>query len=316
MSAPRRGAGSAGRSSLSYFEPARSYASAFVLLLILGIGFFVDMTTGGALVHIYAWVVAITLVVGIDIIAIRTARELRSIAVTADELRVGDAVIARTRVLAVEREVDPMLPVLGQSVREGLSRGTPGLALRLVDGPTILVPTRHPEQLAAALEVASVAPEVRPAAVEDLAQVAEIDRRAATLFRVSGIDLPDIPFPADELHQAKAIFVAGHPAVGYIHVDEVDGLAHVAGLAVLPGSMRRGLGTQLLEAASTWAKAHRYPAITLITYADISWNGPFYAARGFVRVADLTPELTELRDWERAVGLDALGPRIVMRREL
>jgi len=33
-------------------------------------------------------------------------------------------------------------------------------------------------------------------------------------------------------------------------------------------------------------------------------------------IDDITPELVELRDWERAVGLDTLGRRVVMRREL
>ena len=79
--------------------------------------------------------------------------------------------------------------------------------------------------------------------------------------------------------------------------------------------MRRGVGSALLEAACTWARAAGYPAITLITFADVPWNAPFYAARGFAETAS-TPEIAELRDWERAVGLDAVGRRIVMRRDL
>ena len=59
---------------------------------------------------------------------------------------------------------------------------------------------------------------------------------------------------------------------------------------------------------------YSYSAITLTTYADVPWNAPFYAGRGLVEIAELTPELAELRDWERTVGLDELGPRIVMRR--
>jgi GNAT superfamily N-acetyltransferase len=154
--------------------------------------------------------------------------------------------------------------------------------------------------------------------MDELAGLAEIDARAATLFRVAGVDLPEMPFPADALHEAVAIFVADRPPVGYVRVDEVDGLAHVAGLAVIPGSMRRGVGSALLEAACAWATERGYPAITVITFADVPWNAPFYASCGFTVVpADaITPELAELRDWERAVGLDALGPRVVMRREL
>jgi hypothetical protein len=54
----------------------------------------------------------------------------------------------------------------------------------------------------------------------------------------------------------------------------------------------------------------------LCTYAEIPWNGPYYASRGFVETDEVTPGLAELRAWERDVGLDALGRRCVMRREL
>ena len=91
--------------------------------------------------------------------------------------------------------------------------------------------------------------EVRPADDGDLALVPEIDDRADTVFRMAGYDLPDIAFDEGDLAQAKAVFVAGRPTVGYVAVNEVDGLAHVAQLAVLPGAMRQGVGTRLLDRA-------------------------------------------------------------------
>ena len=71
-----------------------------------------------------------------------------------------------------------------------------------------------------------------------------------------------------------------------------------------------------LEAACDWAAAEEFRAITLITFADVAWNAPFYAARGFTVVDDITPGLAALRQKERTVGLDAVGTRVVMRREL
>ena len=53
-----------------------------------------------------------------------------------------------------------------------------------------------------------------------------------------------------------------------------------------------------------------------ITFADVAWNAPFYAARGFTVVDDITPGLAALRQKERTVGLDGVGTRVVMRREL
>jgi GNAT superfamily N-acetyltransferase len=144
----------------------------------------------------------------------------------------------------------------------------------------------------------------------------EIDERAETLFGAAGMTLPRVTMPAGRAAAAKALFVHGRPPVGFVRVDEVDGLAHVEQLSVLPAQMRRGLGTALLGAACDWAVEQGYPAVTLITYADVAWNGPFYAARGFTETDQITPGLAELRDWERSVGLDEVGRRIVMRREL
>jgi hypothetical protein len=72
----------------------------------------------------------------------------------------------------------------------------------------------------------------------------------------------------------------------------------------------------LLDAACAWARTAGYRAVTLTTYAEVAWNAPFYAERGFVELTSLTPALAELRDWERDIGLDAVGRRVAMRRDL
>jgi GNAT superfamily N-acetyltransferase len=298
-----------------YHEPARSYVTAWALFGLLLVGYVLDLAFGGGLPHTWGWLLAVVLVVGIDVLATHAARVRRSITVTPTELRVGEHALPCESIIAIV-DVDPSLPVLGQAVREGLSRGTPGLAVRLVGGDVLVVPTRHPDRLAAALDVSFELPVIRIAEPDELAAVPEIERRAEVLFRVAGIHLPPGWTTVDELHQAKAVFVVGRPPVGVVQVEEVDAVAHVDLLAVLPGRMREGLGTALLEAACSWAAAGGYPAITIITFADVAWNAPFYAARGFAVIDDITPELVELRDWERAVGLDTLGRRVVMRREL
>jgi GNAT superfamily N-acetyltransferase len=311
-----------------YIEPARSYTTARALFVLLVAGFVLDVALGGGWSHVWAWLLAVVLVVGIAVLATRAARAMRSITVTAAEVRVGEHALPRARIagLSPGAEADPTRPVLGQSVREGLPRNVPGLALQLVGGDVLLVPTRYPEQLAAALGLAvdggpgdePEAAEIRLAEPDDLALLDEIDTRAESLFRVSGLDLPDLPFPEEHLVDAKAILVVGRPAVGFIWIDEVDGVAHVEELAVLPGHMRAGLGSALLAAACEWAHAAGYPAITLTTYRDVAWNAPFYSRRGFVTLAadDLTPELAAVREWERAAGLDDVGSRVAMRREL
>jgi GNAT superfamily N-acetyltransferase len=304
-------------SARRYVEPARTYASSLVLLGLLVVGFLVDLFVfGGGAVHVLGWALAAVLVVGVDALIVHAARSLRSIVVTDDELRVGEDALPRTEIVGVRVGYEDDLPVIGRGRHEGLPRGTAGVTLQLADSDSVVVATRHPQRLAEVLGAEDVAPEIRLAQPADLEQLPEIDERAESLFRVAGMDLPFVPFPVDELHESHAVFVAGRPPIAFVQVDEVDGVAHVQELAVLPSHMRQGLGSALLERACAWARDAGYPAITLTTYADVAWNAPFYAARGFVEVHELTPELAELRDWERDIGLDAAGRRVVMRRDL
>jgi len=299
-----------------YVEPARTYVTSAALLLVLLVGFVVDLALGGGKTHALAWALAALIVVGADALTVYAARSLRSIIVTDTELRVGEEAVDRTEIVAVENDPNADARVLGRRHGEGVPRGTVGLLVRLRDGSRVAVPTRDPKRLVAALDVSEARTFVRRADTEDLPLLPEIDERADLLFRVFGVDLPQIPVVADAMNDAKAIFVVGHPPIGYVQVDEVDGLAHVQEIAVLPSHMRQGLGTALLDAACAWAREHDYRAITLCTYAEVPWNGPFYSRRGFVELEDLTPGLVELRDWERDIGLDERGRRFVMRRQL
>lgn len=304
--------------TVRYREPGRSYVSTAAAAVVIVVGFVVDLLIGGGVDHAIGWGIAFVLVVGIDALVVHAARSVRSVLVTDTELRVGDAGVDCADIAGAEYGTDDGedTPVLGRRPGEGLPRGTAALTLRMRDGSRLAVPTRYPDRLAAVLGSALHVPEVRPADPDELPLLSEIDERAESLFHVAGIELPVLPFAADGLADAKAVFVHGRPPVGFVQLDEVDGLAHVSELAVLPGQMRRGLGSGLLEAACDWARERGYPAITLTTFAEVPWNGPFYAARGFAETEDAGPEMKEIRDWEVAIGLDAAGRRVIMRREL
>lgn len=300
-----------------YVEPARTYLSSGVLLAAVIAGFLIDLLViGGGRAHAVAWIGGGVLVVGVDALITHAARQLRSIVVTDDELRVGEESVPRNEILGIDLGDTENAPLLGRRYGEGLPRGTAALTLALADGRKVAVATRRPQRLAEVLGAAAVVPQVRRALPRDLDHLPEIDRRADSLFRVAGMDLPELPFPLDGLHESRAVFVAGDPPVGFVQLDEIDGNAHVQELAVLPSHMRQGLGSSLLDAACDWARTNGYSAITLTTYAEVAWNAPFYESRGFVELTELTPELVEIRDWERDVGLDAIGRRIAMRREL
>jgi GNAT superfamily N-acetyltransferase len=306
----------------TYAEPARSYAGLWIIVALFAAGFGVDAVLGGAVAHLLGWAIAFAIVAGAGLLLLYAVRATRSLRLTGTELRVGDEVVARADIVAVASDVDETdLPVLGWP--NGRPRGVHAVVLRLADGRDLLVPTRFPERLSAALGVGAVdgaldgaRQEVRAAARSELPLLAELDKRAEAVFRAAGYALPDLPLRDEDVARARAVFVAGRPPVGFVLVHEVDGLAHVDEIAVLPRWMRQGIGGRLLERACEWARTHDYPAITLITYADVPWNAPFYRTHGFAELTELTPGLVALREEEAQLGLDALGRRIVMRREL
>jgi GNAT superfamily N-acetyltransferase len=159
---------------------------------------------------------------------------------------------------------------------------------------------------------------VRPARADELALLPGLEAAADGLFD----DLGRGPLPPaaelDELLDAHRVLVAGTPPVGFARLELVDGHAHLEQLSVHPAHGRRGVGGSLLRAACQWAADEGHSIITLCTFADVPWNGPFYARHGFAAVpdAELTPGLLALRQREHELGLDALGRRTVMIKTL
>ncbi len=159
-------------------------------------------------------------------------------------------------------------------------------------------------------------PAIRPAVGNDLPRLVEVEVAADKLFEVAGYGATPGPAGIDELVAAPLLLVAGEPPIGYVRVEIVDGQAHIEGLSVRPTSMRQGVGTALVSAACDWASAQGFSSVTLCTFADVPWNGPFYAGLGFREQAVLSPGLQALRRHEAELGLDGMGRRCVMRRHL
>jgi GNAT superfamily N-acetyltransferase len=159
-------------------------------------------------------------------------------------------------------------------------------------------------------------PAVRPADTADYQLLPAVEAASDTLITALGIDLPPGVASAEQFAGAECVLVAGDPPVGFARIDLVDGLAHLEQLSVHPDAARRGIGTALLIAAIEWARQRNHPAMTLSTYRDVPFNGPFYARHGFTELTDLTPTLAQLRKHEQQLGLDAGGVRVVLRRTL
>lgn len=157
---------------------------------------------------------------------------------------------------------------------------------------------------------------VRPARPDELAELIEVEQAADQLFPLAGYGQVPPPATLAELRAAPGLLVSGDPPAGYARIEVVDDRAHLEGLSVRPRYMRQGRGTDLVRAACEWAAVHGFDELTLCTFAEVPWNGPFYAGLGFVELTELTPGLRALREAERAIGLDALGRRVVLVRAL
>ena len=196
---------------------------------------------------------------------------------------------------------------------------------------------------------------IRPATTADAPALRAIERAAGEAFRAIGLDVvaDDEPPPAAVLAAyatAGLAFVAeratersaggasigtersaggasigtersaggastGTEPVGYLLTEIVDGCAHVEQVSVLPRMRGRRIGGGLVEHLAGWARDRRLPALTLTTYRDVPWNGPYWVRLGFRELIELPPGLRAIRDAETARGLD-VWPRLAMRREL
>jgi len=143
-----------------------------------------------------------------------------------------------------------------------------------------------------------------------------IEFAADRLFESVGIGPFTNDDAEDHFDRAALVLVVGEPPMGFVCVELVDALPHIWQLSVYPDHARQGLGRLLIEATSAWAASEGFEAITLTTYRDVPWNGPFYESLGFVEMGDLTPELSAIREHERAIGDDDFGPRVAMRLPL
>lgn len=139
--------------------------------------------------------------------------------------------------------------------------------------------------------------------------------------RVEILGLPPIAkplFARTLLEDGVVIGVADGHDVGFGMFERLpDGVAHLHQLSVLPKAGRRGFGAQILDHLVAHATALGCSAMTLITYADVPWNRPFYERRGFVVLdADALPNHIEahLRE-EWLAGID-LSQRVAMARRL
>jgi GNAT superfamily N-acetyltransferase len=156
--------------------------------------------------------------------------------------------------------------------------------------------------------------EVRPAQPEELAALPEVERLADTRFDPLGIGPLPPPGTVEELRHAMVVLVTGDPPIGFARIDHLQDGAHLEQLSVHPDHGQHGTGRALLQAACQWVQAAGYDALTLATYRDIPWNGPFYASEGFVECGSADEWYAERGFPPEEPVLSQFGTRVIMRR--
>lgn len=166
---------------------------------------------------------------------------------------------------------------------------------------------------------------IRPSRETDLPLISAVEKSGDAQFKAVGMDLvADAPVPDPEdfgdSHRAGRLLVAVTGAdalVGFVRIEIVDNTAHVEQVSVHPDHQGRGVGSALLQAAEGWARSQGYTHLTLTTFRDVAWNGPYYARLGWVLLpeGEWGPELSAARQHERDLGLDR-WPRQAMVKHL
>jgi hypothetical protein len=132
------------------WRPFWLVVGALVAFLVL------DLVLPGGDIPALLWVVAVLVVLGIVAAGTLSARRVWTVRLDDEGLAVGRERVAfsdidQAHLRAVDAGVDAGAPVLGGGW--SLPRGRTGLPLKLTDGRTVLVPTRDPAALRAALRV-------------------------------------------------------------------------------------------------------------------------------------------------------------------
>ncbi len=154
----------------------------------------------------------------------------------------------------------------------------------------------------------------RPADLERLAVVEEdADRRFTDLFGPAG--WPAATSGHERTETPGFVLVAGDPVVGFVHVLDLGGGWHLDQLSVLRVGQGGGVGTALLGAAVAEVGRRGGEEVTLMTYADLPWNAPWYARHGWVEI-DPPARLRPLLEGEDRDGLARHGRRIAMVRSV
>ena len=136
---------------------------------------------------------------------------------------------------------------------------------------------------------------LRLARPEDADYMPRIEKAASALFAndpaFATVDMTETRSP----EEMRRLIRKGHSLITYVEEEPAGFLVsepfrrelHIWEMDVDPGYQKRGIGAGLVRACLIDARNTGFRAVTLTTFRDLPWNGPFYARLGCEEVTAL-----------------------------
>jgi len=163
---------------------------------------------------------------------------------------------------------------------------------------------------------------IRRARPDDLPVLTTIELAAAELFRSTPYaNLADGSLTSANVDlDSEYVWVvvdSDDQPIGFAIVHVYDESVHLNEIDIHPQHARQGLGKRLIETVADWARERGASALTLTTFRDVPWNGPYYARLGFreLNPSEFSPTLQLIRQKEAEGGLP-METRICMQLDL
>lgn len=238
----------------------------------------------------------------------------------ADELPVPSSEVTGLLLLA-EKDIHQICQE-AITLEQYLAGGGQAILTGTFDHKLILEPFVQLRLLSRILKMQTESFIIRSARSGDLAALPEIERAAAAQFSTTSypalVDAALASTQVDLDHEYVWVVVNEmDQPVGFAIVHLLDDSVHLHELDVHPRYARQGLGRRLIATIVDWARNRGARALTLTTFRDVPWNGPYYARLGFRTLDEttLSPALRAILQAEAAFGLP-MAHRICMQLDL
>lgn len=151
---------------------------------------------------------------------------------------------------------------------------------------------------------------ITPVRREDIPFLITVDKTASEMFASTGLindnalydNVPSDAFEAAiDADHAFAVRREDGLAVGFTLTSLRGNGLYLDQISVDPAHGQQGLGRALMIKILEDAEQRDLPCVTLSTFRDLKWNGPFYATMGFKEIpaAKLEPFMIEIQDAQR-----------------